>query len=77
MSFAKEFAPRVRVNTISAGPFPTDIADHWPQEKRTGTPSCVGRPGRPQEIVTTALHLAGPASSFTTSALFRVDGGLY
>jgi NAD(P)-dependent dehydrogenase (short-subunit alcohol dehydrogenase family) len=27
--------------------------------------------------VTTALYLASPASSFTTGALVRVDGGLY
>lgn len=75
--FAKEYAPRVRVNTISAGPFLTDIADHWPEDKRTSTPSCIGHPGRPDEIVTTALYLASPASSYTTSALIRVDGGLY
>ena len=28
------------------------------------------------EIVTTALYLASPASSYTTGAMIRVDGGV-
>jgi NAD(P)-dependent dehydrogenase (short-subunit alcohol dehydrogenase family) len=75
--FAREYGPKVRVNTISAGPFLTDIADHWPAEERERSRSAIGRPGRPDEIVTTALYLASPASSFTTGSLIRVDGGLY
>jgi NAD(P)-dependent dehydrogenase (short-subunit alcohol dehydrogenase family) len=35
----------------------------------------LGRFGQPEEIVSTALYLASPASSFTTGALIRVDGG--
>jgi NAD(P)-dependent dehydrogenase (short-subunit alcohol dehydrogenase family) len=75
--FAREYGPSVRVNTISAGPFLTDISDHWPAEARERTRSAIGRPGGTQEIVTTALYLASPASSYTTGALIRVDGGLY
>ncbi|MGN5238554.1 SDR family NAD(P)-dependent oxidoreductase [Rhodococcus sp. SJ-3] len=75
--FAREFGPKVRVNTISAGPFLTDISDAWPEESRRSTRSAVGRPGNPEEIVTTALYLASPASSYTTSSFVRVDGGLY
>jgi NAD(P)-dependent dehydrogenase (short-subunit alcohol dehydrogenase family) len=75
--FAREYGPKVRVNTISAGPFLTDISDHWPEEARHRSRSAVGRPGRVDEIVTTALYLASPASSYTTGALIRVDGGLY
>jgi NAD(P)-dependent dehydrogenase (short-subunit alcohol dehydrogenase family) len=74
---ALEFAPKVRVNTLSAGPFLTDISDSWPQEARTKARSAAGRPGRPAEVVTSALYLASPASSFTNGALLRVDGGLY
>jgi NAD(P)-dependent dehydrogenase (short-subunit alcohol dehydrogenase family) len=77
IAFAHEFGPTVRVNTISPGPFLTDIADAWPEEMRRTAPSAIGRPGRPEEIVTTALYLASPASSFTTGALIRVDGGLF
>ncbi|MDN2496788.1 MULTISPECIES: SDR family NAD(P)-dependent oxidoreductase [Nocardia] len=75
--FAREYAPKVRVNTISAGPFLTDISKAWPEEVRRTTPSAAGRPGDPSEIVTTALYLASPASSYTTASLIRVDGGLY
>jgi NAD(P)-dependent dehydrogenase (short-subunit alcohol dehydrogenase family) len=75
--FALEYAPTVRVNTISAGPFLTDIADAWTPESRDKTRSAIGHPGRPEEIVTTALYLASPATSYTTGALIRVDGGLY
>jgi len=74
---ALEYAPLVRVNTLSAGPFLTDIAKAWPEESRRKTRSAAGRPGRPEEIITTALYLASPASSYTTGALLRVDGGLY
>jgi NAD(P)-dependent dehydrogenase (short-subunit alcohol dehydrogenase family) len=75
--FALEYGPTVRVNTISAGPFLTDISDAWPPEARERSRSAAGRPGRPSEIVTTALYLASPASSYTTGALIRVDGGLF
>jgi NAD(P)-dependent dehydrogenase (short-subunit alcohol dehydrogenase family) len=74
---ALEYGPSVRVNTLSAGPFLTDIAKAWPEENRRATRSAIGRPGRPEEIITTALYLASPASSYTTGALLRVDGGLY
>lgn len=75
--FALEFGPAVRVNTISAGPFLTDVSKAWAEEKRSVARSAVGRPGRPEEIVSTALYLASDASSYTTGALIRVDGGLY
>ncbi|HZC17709.1 MAG TPA: SDR family oxidoreductase [Caulobacteraceae bacterium] len=75
VSFAHEYGPKVRVNTISAGPFLTDIAKAWPQAARERANNALGRPGRPEEVVTTALYLASPASSFTTGAIVRVDGG--
>jgi len=75
-SLATEYGPKVRVNTLSPGPFLTDIAKAWPAEQREHTPSAMGRPGQPEEIVTAALFLASPKSTFTTGALIRVDGGL-
>lgn len=75
-SLAAEYGPKVRVNTLSPGPFLTDIAQAWSEEARTYTPNALGRPGNPPEIVSAALFLASPASSFTTGAIVRVDGGL-
>ena len=75
VSLAREYAPKVRVNTLSAGPFLTDIAKAWSEEARRTAANALGRPGRPEEVVTTALYLASPASSFTTGAIVRVDGG--
>ncbi len=75
LSLAHELAPKVRVNTICPGPFLTDIAKAWPEEARQRADNALGRPGKPEEIITTALYLASPASSFTTGSLIRVDGG--
>jgi NAD(P)-dependent dehydrogenase (short-subunit alcohol dehydrogenase family) len=75
-SLAAEYGPKVRVNTLSPGPFLTDISKAWPEEQRETSNNALGRPGYPEEIVTAALFLASPASSFTTGAIVRVDGGL-
>ena len=75
VSLAREYGPKVRVNTISPGPFLTDIAKAWTEEAQVRANNALGRPGLPEEIVTAALFLASPASSFTTGAIIRVDGG--
>lgn len=75
VSLAREYAPKVRVNAIVAGPFLTDIAEAWEEEKRVKQPVALGRPGLPEEIVTAALMLASPSSSYTTGVLLPVDGG--
>ncbi len=75
-SFAQEFAPKVRVNTISPGTFRTDISKAWPPELEEKVPAAMGRYGEPEEIISTALYLASDASSYTTGTMIRVDGGL-
>ncbi|MFT5032726.1 MAG: NAD(P)-dependent dehydrogenase (short-subunit alcohol dehydrogenase family) [Bacteroidia bacterium] len=75
-AFAQEFAPTVRVNTISPGTFRTDIAKAWPADLEAKVPAAMGRYGEPAEIVSTALYLASDASSYTTGTMIRVDGGL-
>ncbi len=62
VSMAAEYAPKVRVNTLSPGPFLTDIAKAWSEEGRVKTPNPRGRPADPQDIITAALFLASPAS---------------
>lgn len=75
-AFAKEYGPKVRVNTLSPGPFLTDIAKAWAPEARESFDNALGRPGQSQEILTAALFLASPMSSYTTGSLVRVDGGI-
>ncbi len=74
-SMAHEYGPKVRINAIAAGPFLTDISKAWTEEAREKTASASGRPGRPDEIVSSAMYLASPASSFVTGTVLRCDGG--
>lgn len=77
-SFAFALGPKVRVNSIMAGPFLTDIAKAWDMEafaKRAATSMALRRGGEANEIVGAALYFASAASSFTTGAVLRVDGG--
>jgi len=76
IALAQEYGPNVRVNAIAAGPFLTDISKAWSEEERRSSPNAAGRPGRPEEIVTTALYLASPASSFVSGTIVRCDGAL-
>lgn len=75
VSMAHEYGPKVRINGIAAGPFLTDISKAWTEEARETADNAAGRPGRPEEIVTSALYLASPASSFVTGSVIRCDGG--
>ena len=76
VGLADAFAPTVRVNAILPGPFLTDVTNAWSPEAREGGFVPLGRLGRPEEIAPLALHLASAASSYTTGAIIRVDGGL-
>ncbi|MFP6654183.1 MAG: SDR family oxidoreductase [Myxococcota bacterium] len=77
-SFARTFAPKVRVNCIMPGAYLTDISQAWPPamvdqiSKRTA----LGRCGEPDEIIGAALYLASEASRYTTGTILKVDGGL-
>ncbi|MDA3635158.1 MULTISPECIES: SDR family NAD(P)-dependent oxidoreductase [Rhodococcus] len=75
--FAQEYAPSVRVNTIQPGPFLTDISDNWADGAREELEAVValGRCAEPSEIVGAVLFFSGSASSYSTGALLRVDGG--
>jgi NAD(P)-dependent dehydrogenase (short-subunit alcohol dehydrogenase family) len=76
-AFALAFGPTVRVNCIMAGPFLTDIAKAWDPKMVSymEATSALKRAGNPDEIVGAALYFASAASSFTTGAILRVDGG--
>ena len=74
-SMASAFGPSVRVNSILAGPFLTDMWDPDAFEERGKTSVALRRGGQPDEIVGTALYLASSAASFTTGSVLTVDGG--
>ncbi|QRY52408.1 SDR family NAD(P)-dependent oxidoreductase [Mycolicibacterium septicum] len=73
---AKAFGPTVRVNTLMAGPFLTDVSKAWDMAGDPFGHLALRRAGNPPEIVGAALFLMSDASSFTTGSILRVDGGL-
>ncbi|MCB2072116.1 MAG: SDR family oxidoreductase [Novosphingobium sp.] len=74
-SLAWEYAPHVRVNTLSPGAFRTDIVQAWPDKGQGPIPIPRGHAAEPEEILTAALFLASPASINVTGSLVRCDGG--
>jgi NAD(P)-dependent dehydrogenase (short-subunit alcohol dehydrogenase family) len=80
VAFAHEYGPTVRVNCIMAGPFHTDVSKGWSRSewftKHARESFALGRAGDPEEVVGAALYFASDASSFTSGAILRVDGGL-
>jgi NAD(P)-dependent dehydrogenase (short-subunit alcohol dehydrogenase family) len=75
--FAQAFGPTVRVNTIQAGPFLTDISEHWAEGMREQVEAQVAldRCGEPHEIVGAVLYFATSASSYASGSVLRLDGG--
>ncbi len=77
--FARALGPKVRVNTLMAGPFLTDVSKSWNLDQAAHNPFAslsLQRAGDPAEIVGAALFLASDASSFTTGSIVRADGGI-
>jgi len=64
------------LRAFSPGRFLTDVSKAWSEEHKLNSTAALKRSGRPEEIVTAALYLASPRSSFTTGSVVRVDGGI-
>ena len=77
-SWAREFAPGILVNAIAPGPTDTPMlgAEHTSPEtfaKESQNP--LGRLGRPEEIASAAVFLAGPGATFMTGQCLSPNGG--
>ncbi|MFM8382475.1 MAG: SDR family NAD(P)-dependent oxidoreductase [Actinomycetota bacterium] len=78
IGLAQTFGPNVRVNCIMPGSFRTDISKAWNWDLVDQSMKRIAakRVGEPHEIVGAALFLASEAGSYTTGAVFTVDGGV-
>ena len=68
----------VRVNAISPGFFPTELTRKAMKPERRESAlrrTPIGRFGDVEELVSTAVYLAAPASKFVTGVVINVDGG--
>ncbi|KAF5097207.1 hypothetical protein D0Z00_002484 [Geotrichum galactomycetum] len=76
-SLAVEWAGFARVNSVSPGYIATEISDFVDQSTKSKWQSFtpLGREGEVQELVGAYLYLASNASTYTTGADIRVDGG--
>ncbi|MBV8303615.1 MAG: SDR family oxidoreductase [Acidimicrobiia bacterium] len=77
VGLAEAFGPTVRVNCVIPGSFRTDVVQYWDEATMQGAAERpdLKRIGEPDEIVGAVLYFASDASSYTTGALLRVDGG--
>ena len=77
---AKELAPyNIRVNAVAPGLTQTEMMESSTPEdalKETLNRICMKRVGQPEEIANSVLFLASDLSSYMTSQVLRVDGGM-
>jgi NAD(P)-dependent dehydrogenase (short-subunit alcohol dehydrogenase family) len=79
IGMARAFGPKVRVNCIMPGPFLTDISKAWDLDafaERARQEIPLQRGGEPHEVAAAALYFASEASSYTTGAVLKIDGGM-
>jgi 3-oxoacyl-[acyl-carrier protein] reductase len=77
-SWAREFAPRILVNAVAPGPTDTSLLAFETlssAQKLLETAHPLGRIGRPEEIATAVLFLAGSGATFFTGQCLGANGG--
>jgi 3-oxoacyl-[acyl-carrier protein] reductase len=78
-ALAKEVAPsNIRVNAIACGWIETEMNNCFTLEEKFSFVEEIplGRFGAPQEVASTCLYLASPASTYMTGQVITLDGGL-
>ena len=73
---ARGARPRITVNAIAPGPFPTDMISGVPLPT-TAESTALRRWGRQDDAAGMAIFLASRAGSFVTGAILALDGGMY
>ncbi len=78
-SLAVEWAPRVRVNAVTAGMIETELAHlHYGEgeaRQRVADTVPLGRLGKPGDVGDTCLYLASPLASYVSGANVLMHGG--
>jgi NAD(P)-dependent dehydrogenase (short-subunit alcohol dehydrogenase family) len=78
-SLAVEWAPKVRVNAVVAGPIRTELAHlHYGDEAgvaAVGATIPLGRLGEPEDVADVCLFLASPLARYVSGAALTVHGG--
>jgi len=79
-TWAREYASRgITVNAVSPGYIDTDMtSSELPPARRAELIKSIplGRVGRPEDVAAAVAYLAGPAASYITGEVLRVNGGL-
>jgi 3-oxoacyl-[acyl-carrier protein] reductase len=77
-SWAREFAPEILVNAIAPGPVDTPmlgVESTSPETFAKESMNPLGRIGKPEEIASAAVFLAGPGATFMTGQCISPNGG--
>jgi NAD(P)-dependent dehydrogenase (short-subunit alcohol dehydrogenase family) len=74
-ALALEWAPRVRVNCVSAGPVRSQYYGRAHVLERIAETVPLGRMAEPADIANACLLLASPLAGYVTGATLTVDGG--
>lgn len=78
-SLAVEWAPKVRLNCVTAGLIETELSEmHYGDAEgiaRVSATVPLGRMGRPEDIAHACLFLASPLSAYMSGAEIKLHGG--
>ncbi|MBN9220349.1 MAG: SDR family oxidoreductase [Mesorhizobium sp.] len=77
-SWARELAPRILVNAVAPGPTDTPLLGFealTESQRALETTNPLGRIGRPEEIASAVVFLAGPGATFFTGQCLGANGG--